>query len=78
MPTVLRVGGYRFFFFSNEAGEPSHIHIQEGKKLAKFWLDPVMIASSSNFKAFELNQLEKLVIENKELLQRSWNGYFQF
>lgn len=78
MPTVLRVGGYRFFFFSNEAGEPSHIHIQEGKKLAKFWLDPVVIASSSNFKAFELNQLEKLVIENKELLQRSWNGYFQF
>ncbi|MDP3588321.1 MAG: DUF4160 domain-containing protein [Sulfuricurvum sp.] len=78
MPTVLRIGGYRFFFFSNEAGEPSHIHIQEGKKLAKFWLDPVMIASSSNFKAFELNQLEKLVIENKELLQRSWNGYFQF
>jgi hypothetical protein len=78
MPTVLRIGGYRFFFFSNEAGEPSHIHIQEGKKLAKFWLDPVVIASSSNFKAFELNQLEKLVIENKELLQRSWNGYFQF
>ena len=76
MPTVLRIGGYRFFFFSNEAGEPSHIHIQEGKKLAKFWLDPVVIASSSNFKAFELNQLEKLVIENKELLQRSWNGYF--
>ena len=78
MPTVLRIGGYRFFFFSNEAGEPSHIHIQEGKKLAKFWLDPVVIASSSNFKAFELNQLEKLVIENKKLLQRSWNGYFQF
>jgi len=78
MPTVLRIGGYRFFFFSNEAGEPSHVHIQEGKKLAKFWLDPVVIASSSNFKAFELNQLEKLVIENKELLQRSWNGYFQF
>ncbi|MBV5348218.1 DUF4160 domain-containing protein [bacterium] len=76
MPTVLRIGGYRFFFFSNEAGESSHIHIQEGKKLAKFWLDPVVIASSSNFKAFELNQLEKLVIENKELLQRSWNGYF--
>ena len=24
MPTVLRVAGYRFFFFSNERGEPAH------------------------------------------------------
>jgi hypothetical protein len=31
MPTVLRVKGYRFFFFSNEGAEPPHIHIEYGE-----------------------------------------------
>jgi hypothetical protein len=39
MSTVLRVSGYRFFFFSLEGSEPAHIHIEHGDKLAKFWLD---------------------------------------
>ncbi len=38
MPTVLRIGAYRFFFYSNESGEPRHIHIQRERMLAKFWL----------------------------------------
>ena len=36
MPTVLRIGPFRFFFYSNESGEPAHIHIQQDKMLAKF------------------------------------------
>ncbi len=28
MPTVLRIGRFRFFFFSNEGQEPSHIHVK--------------------------------------------------
>jgi len=27
MPTVLRWGPYRAFFYSNERGEPPHIHV---------------------------------------------------
>lgn len=27
MPTVLRIGPYRFFFYSNENDEPMHIHV---------------------------------------------------
>ncbi len=41
MPTILRIGPYRFFFYSNEKGEPSHIHVQRERFLAKFWLNPV-------------------------------------
>ena len=41
MPTVLRVGRYRFLFFSNENNEPPHIHIKADRDQAKFWLDPV-------------------------------------
>ena len=40
MPTVLRVGRYRFHFFSNEGQEPSHIHVQAVDDQAKFWLEP--------------------------------------
>ncbi len=36
MPTVLRVDGFRFFFYSNEGNEPAHIHVQKAEKYAKF------------------------------------------
>ena len=76
MPTILRVGPYRFFFYSNEQGEPAHIHIQRERMLAKFWLKPVMLASSTRFSPQELRKLESLVTENKNVLMEAWNGYF--
>lgn len=54
MPTVLRIGPYRFFFFSNEEGEPPHIHIQRDNSLAKFWLNPISLASSTRFTAKDI------------------------
>jgi len=47
MPTVLRIGAARFFFYSNEGAEPAHIHVEQAGALAKFWLDPVALAASS-------------------------------
>jgi hypothetical protein len=38
MPTVLRWGPYRAFSYSNERGEPPHIHVRSGDFEAKFWL----------------------------------------
>ena len=76
MPTVLRVGPYRFFFYSNENGEPAHIHIQREKMLAKFWLNSVALASSTRFSPKELKKLERLVIENRTIFLESWNEYF--
>jgi hypothetical protein len=46
VPTVLRVDGYRFFFYSNEGHEPPYIHVQKAEKYAKIWLTPVQIADS--------------------------------
>lgn len=76
MPTILRIGSFRFFFYSNERGEPPHIHIQRDSMLAKFWLSPVSIASSTRFSAKELRKLEALVTENKQTLREAWNEYF--
>lgn len=77
MPTVLRIGGYRFFFYSNESNEPTHIHIQRERALAKFWLTPVALASSVRFSPKEIRDLRKIVEENKEHFLEAWNGYFK-
>lgn len=54
MPTVLRIGSTRFFFYSNEGAEPPHIHVEQGGAVAKFWLGVVSLASSTRFSAPEL------------------------
>ncbi|WP_099035949.1 DUF4160 domain-containing protein [Lacimicrobium alkaliphilum] len=76
MPTVMRIGPYRFFFYSNESGEPAHIHIQRDRMLAKFWLKPVALASSIRFAPKELRKLEELVVKNKDTFTEAWNEYF--
>ncbi len=76
MPTILRIGPFRFFFYSNENNEPAHIHIQRDRMLAKFWLEPVALASSTHFSPKELRKLEALVEENNKQLMEAWNEYF--
>jgi hypothetical protein len=76
MPTVLRIAGFRFFFYSDEGSEPPHIHVERSDEVAKFWLEPVELASSSGFSAKEINQLRKLVTENQIRLVQSWHEYF--
>lgn len=77
MPTKLRIGPFRFFFYSNEAGEPVHIHVQRDNMLAKFWLNPVSLAVATRFSAKDLNKIEQLVIEHRDELLEAWNEYFR-
>jgi hypothetical protein len=64
MPTVLRVGPYRFFFYSGDGHGPAHIHVGhvgwEGS-VAKFWLDPVRLARSGRFGRSEIREIDRLV-----------------
>ena len=76
MPTVLRVGRYRFYFFSNENNEPPHIHIKAGDDEAKFWLNPIELASSRGFNQPELSQIERIVRQHQTELIGVWNEYF--
>ena len=78
MPTVLRIGGYRFFFFSNERGEPAHIHVEQAERYAKFWLAPVSLASNVGFRSGELTELRRLVEEHREVFQEHWDEHFRF
>ncbi|PIP07116.1 MAG: hypothetical protein COX52_04885 [Syntrophobacterales bacterium CG23_combo_of_CG06-09_8_20_14_all_48_27] len=76
MPTVLRYGGYRFFFFSNEGNEPPHIHVETAENYAKFRLNPVALVKSTGYNAKELRELRELIEENRLLFIEKWHGYF--
>lgn len=76
MPALLRVRGYRFFFFSLEGREPPHIHVAHGGKYAKFWLEPVELANNRGFRGHELTEIRKIAIENREFFLEEWNEYF--
>lgn len=76
MPTILVIGPYRFYFYSNEYGEPMHVHVQRDTAAAKFWLSPVALARSRGFQAQELTRLFHLVTENRGKFEGAWNEYF--
>lgn len=76
MPTILKLNGHRFFFFSQEGSEPPHIHIERGEKLAKYWLNPVDLAMSDGFRSHELTRIRAMVIEHRHLFLEIWHEHF--
>jgi len=76
VPALLRVGGYRFFFFSLEGREPPHIHVAHAGTYAKFWLEPVELANNRGFRSHELAEIREIVVENREFFREKWHEYF--
>lgn len=76
MPTVLRIGAYRFYFYSHEPNEPPHVHIDKDTCSAKFWLNTISLASNVGFARKELNELHGLVSKHQKQLLDEWYGYF--
>ena len=76
MPTVLRIGPFRFFFYSDEGTEPPHIHIEAAEKRAKYWLTPVTQSWNDGFRSGELTTIEEIIDMNLNLMLEAWNGFF--
>lgn len=76
MPTVLRVGPYRFHFYSHEPNEPPHIHVDRDDLSAKFWLETPALVRNLGYPPKELNKLLKLIRKNQQHLLEAWYGYF--
>jgi hypothetical protein len=76
MPAILRIGAYRFYFYSHEPNEPPHIHIDRDNLTAKFWLQSVSLVQNIGFPAKELRKLQSMVIENQTQLLEAWYEYF--
>ena len=76
MPTALRIGPYRFFFYASDRDEPPHIHVERDDNVAKFWLDPVRLQSSGGFSRVEINKLAGIVTDHQTEFSEAWNEYF--
>lgn len=75
MPTIFKQNGFRFFFYSNDH-LPRHIHIEKAGKTAKFNLNPIELVVSKKFSANELREIRILIQINLELINASWDEYF--
>jgi hypothetical protein len=54
MPTI-KIERYKFRFYSSNLGEPPHVHVIDGDKMAKIWLQPVSLEYNHGFNRAELN-----------------------
>jgi hypothetical protein len=78
MPTVLKINGYRFKFFSNENNEPPHIHIIQGDGDAKYWLIPDCIEEYAySFTIREKRDINKMITENRQFLIDKYHEHIQ-
>jgi hypothetical protein len=75
-PTVLRVGGFRFYFFSRE--EPrAHVHVQNADGEAKFWVEPVVeLAANYSLKPTQVTEAQKLIEEHVDGIRHAWSKHF--
>ena len=76
VPALLRVRGYRFFFFSMEGREPPHIHVAHAGRYAKFWLEPVSVADVRGFRGHETTEIRDIEMEYANLFLGTWHEYF--
>ncbi len=77
MPTVLREGPYRLYFYSHEPNEAPHIHVDRDNSSAKLWLEPVALAHNRGFSAHELQRIERIVRDHQREFLEAWNDFFR-
>jgi hypothetical protein len=76
MPTVLRIGSFRFHFYSDERQEPGHIHVRTPDGECKFWLEPtIRLASNRGVRPPDLRRIEQLVFEHYNVLRKAFDEY---
>lgn len=76
MPTVLRSGPYRFFFYSGDGNEPPHVHVERDDRIGKFWLDPVRIQGRGGLSRGDIQRIIRLVEAHQATLIEAWHDYF--
>lgn len=76
MPTVMKLGQFRFHFYSDEGNEPPHIHVAIPDGECKFWLVPVRLANNRGVSPETIRQIEKIVFEYCNFFEDKFNDYF--
>ncbi len=64
IPTVLRSGPYRVFFYAGDKDEPPHVHVERDDCEAKFWLEPILLERSHGFSRKENRHIQGRTTSN--------------
>ena len=77
MPEVFRFYGFSFFYYSKEH-EPIHIHVEGKDGYAKYELqeESFVMVEVHNIKRNDLKKIEQVIEDNKDLIIKHWNNYF--
>ncbi len=83
MPSLFLVGGYRVFFWSNEAGEPIHVHVCKGMPSdhsTKIWLTKrggcVVANNGARIPKQALDDLCEIIAAQHALIIEKWKAFF--
>jgi hypothetical protein len=74
MPVVLRVKGYRFWFYEADLDEPPHVHVGRQCSVAKYWLDPLVVSKSRGFREHELTEIQRILAEYRGEILEAWRN----
>jgi len=75
MPTIF-IDSYKFRFYSSDINEPPHIHVIRDDKVAKIWLQPVVVEYNYGYNRPTLNRILRLTRQNQNRLLEAWNDHF--
>ena len=83
MPSLFTVSGYKVYFWSNEDGEPIHVHVSKGKPTpsgTKIWLTRtggcILASNGSHIPKKELNELMEFISAQFFLICAEWKKFF--
>ena len=83
LPSLFLVGGYRVFFWSNEVGEPVHVHVCKGAPspdATKIWLTRQggCIAAHNHGRISRpvLNELLEIIAAQHSFICSKWCEFF--
>ena len=72
MPVILRIKGYRFWFYEADLDEPPHVHVGKEGKEAKYWVDPIALARTGRFREYQLTEIERILGAYQEDILEIW------
>ena len=72
----MKLGSYRFHFYSDEGREPVHIHVETPDGECKFWLDPIRLAGNKGVSPEVIRKIERIVFEYSTFLEDKFYEYF--
>ena len=78
VPVLLRAHGFAFYMVMADCLERVHVHVRPAahaasEQRAKVWLEPhVELGSAQGYDRTQLVRIERLLLENRELLMGRW------